>query len=567
MAIFKKLFPLVLILLLSYPVITPLLIDGFFPMHDDTQPTRVYEMAKALTDGQFPVRWVADLGYGYGYPLFNFYAPLPYYFGAGLVLLGFDLLIATKYMFAVGTLISGIFMFLLGKRLWGTWGGVVSSILYIYAPYHAVQIYVRGSVGEYWAYGFLPLIIYGILEARNRQFFKGIVVGSLALAALILSHNIIGFLTIGLLILWCSVELIKKYFFSKQKNYLFALVVIIILGLGLSTFFWLPAILESNLTKINSLTIGMNDFHQHFVYLDQLWDSPWGYAGSSSGRSDGISFKIGKVHLILGFIVAVLILISKFRQKIKNTQLLLFVSLFLGFGFSIFIMISTSKFIWESIALMKYIQFPWRFLVFNSFFISLISGGLITLIAEKSRENIFLNLFVMSIIFIIILLNAKYFSPQFIRSQKAEDYADEKIIKWKISKISDEYLAKDFPIPQIEEETNKEKIIISDDIIIKQQEIKTHRWHLTISALKRAEIIFSLAYFPGWQVFLDGNKIKPLVINGLLSVTVAPGEHVITSYFSNTLIRTTGNWISVFSAVVLLILIAVYSKGQKYEKT
>src|SRR3990170_5209576 len=105
---FRTVAPLILVVALSIVTIQPLISNGFFPMHDDTQPARLYEMAQALADGQFPVRWVRDLGYGYGYPLFNFYAPLPYYIGAFLYLIGVELIISTKVMFAIGMLLAGI---------------------------------------------------------------------------------------------------------------------------------------------------------------------------------------------------------------------------------------------------------------------------------------------------------------------------------------------------------------------------------------------------------------------------------------------------------------------------
>ena len=85
----KKYYGLLIVLALSFWAIKPLFISGFFPMHDDTQVARVFEMGKMLKEGTFPVRWVPDLGYGYGYPLFNFYAPLAYYVGGFFMLLGF----------------------------------------------------------------------------------------------------------------------------------------------------------------------------------------------------------------------------------------------------------------------------------------------------------------------------------------------------------------------------------------------------------------------------------------------------------------------------------------------
>src|SRR5687768_13108845 len=64
---------ILLVLLLSLLSILPLFSQGFFPIHDDTQVARVSEMSNALKDGMLPVRWSENLGYGYGYPIFNFY--------------------------------------------------------------------------------------------------------------------------------------------------------------------------------------------------------------------------------------------------------------------------------------------------------------------------------------------------------------------------------------------------------------------------------------------------------------------------------------------------------------
>jgi len=172
MGLFKKILPWVIVLVLTLPIIWPLFHNGYFPMHDDTQPTRVFEMAKALKDGQFPVRWVSDLGYGFGYPIFNFYAPLPYYFGALWIVIEISALTATKMMFGMGIILSGLTMYLLAKKLWGIMGGIVSAVFYLYAPYHAVQIYVRGAVGEYWAYGFLPLIFKLLLAISKTIYYS-----------------------------------------------------------------------------------------------------------------------------------------------------------------------------------------------------------------------------------------------------------------------------------------------------------------------------------------------------------------------------------------------------------
>src|SRR3989344_8168557 len=154
MIIIKNIFPILIVLILSFFSIKPLLMSGFFPIHDDTQVARVYEMGKALSDGMFPVRWVQDLGYGYGYPIFNFYAPLAYYVGGFFNVLGIDALVSTKAMMVLGIVFSGIFMYFLAREFWGEAGGVISGLFYLFSPYHAVDIYVRGDVSEFWAYTF-----------------------------------------------------------------------------------------------------------------------------------------------------------------------------------------------------------------------------------------------------------------------------------------------------------------------------------------------------------------------------------------------------------------------------
>ena len=123
----KTVLYIVAVIILSVPLVWSLFSDGYFPMHDDTQVARVVTMGKALRSGQFPVRWVSDLGYGYGYPIFNFYGPLPYYVGGALYALGFSGLLATKIMMLLGMILAGITMFMVVSRISGRKAGLGRS--------------------------------------------------------------------------------------------------------------------------------------------------------------------------------------------------------------------------------------------------------------------------------------------------------------------------------------------------------------------------------------------------------------------------------------------------------
>ena len=274
MVFLRRHFGIFVVLLLSFWAVRPLFAPGFFSMHDDTQVARVFEMGKMLKEGVFPVRWVPDLGYGYGYPIFNFYAPLAYYAGGFFTLLGFDALIATKTMMGIGILLAGVFMYLLAREFWGKLGGIVSGLFYVYAPYHALDIYVRGDVAEFWAYSFIPLTFWGFYKVFKDPKWKWVIVGSLGYASVIISHNLTAMMVTPFLAI---VTLLYCYIAYKKKKILntYYLILTTILGLMLSAFYWLPALLEMKNTNVLSQIGGGADFRDHFVCINQIWESNW----------------------------------------------------------------------------------------------------------------------------------------------------------------------------------------------------------------------------------------------------------------------------------------------------
>lgn len=118
----KKFWPFLLGLVLSISLLWPLFAAPLFAHQDDVQVIRLYEMGKCFKDGQIPCRWVPDLGNLYGYPLFNYYAPLSYYFGSLINLLTGSLLTSVKTMFGISFIGAYIFMYLLASKLWGKKG-------------------------------------------------------------------------------------------------------------------------------------------------------------------------------------------------------------------------------------------------------------------------------------------------------------------------------------------------------------------------------------------------------------------------------------------------------------
>lgn len=566
----KFIFP-ILVIIVCYWAIRPLVSTLYYPMHDDTAPSRVYEMAKALSFGQFPVRFVPDLGYGYGYPLFNFYAPLPYYIGALIYLLGVNLIDSTKIMIIIGILLSGIAMYYLMKELAGNISGIVGAILYVYAPYHAVNIYVRGAIGELYAYGFLPLIVLGIIKIFklvnklekniNSAFKKGVLIGSIGVAGVLLSHNILGMITgsfLGIGMICYFIYLLIK---RQKLSVICYLLFVIFLGVGLSSFFTLPAVFERKYTRAEQLTAGGNDFHRHFVYLDQLWDSPWGFAGSAPGRDDGMSFKIGKFHLIIGLFALLCLSAYSLRRKKSMPGVFFYLVMILLFIISVYLMLQQSQIIWESLSVLAYIQYPWRFLNLALFSLVCVSSIIFLLFTNWYRY-----LLAVVIIGITLWLNVKYFIPQKYIDKTADDYINEETIRYNISRISDEYLPSNFQTPKSQKEIAFQGLSSDKDLFIDRSwEEPVHKIY-QIKVNNPVSIMTNITYFPGWEARLNNQRININDMNGRIGLNLPSGNYTLELALKDTPIRTLGNTLSVF-CLILLVYVSLFgsfiSYGQK----
>ncbi len=552
MEIIKKKITTLTIFMLSIITVLSFFKSGFFNIHDDAQVQRVHEMKIALSDGMFPVRWVPDLGYGYGYPIFNFYGPFPYYIGAFFNFIGFDALTATKIMILIAVIGSAFSMYLLAKEFWGKIGGIVSSAFYVYAPYHALDIYVRGDIGEVYAYAFIPLVFYALWKFYKTNNFLFIVLGSLSYAGIISSHNLSALMISPFVILTSLVLL------GLRKKILILLIPV--LGILLASFYFLPTLLEMNYTNVLSTIGGKAHFGDHFVCVRQFWDSPWMFGGSIPGCIDGLSFRLGKLHILFAG-VALLSGIYLFKKE-KNKSSVIFVSL-AALGGVMFLMISASSLIWEKVPYMNFFQYPWRFLLAASFFSSFIAGSFVYAISKINlrKYNLLFLIIYVAIIISPIILYSKLFVPQNYLSKSSGEYTNKHSLNWTTSNISDEYMPKSFMTPETPSEIIKEKIT-GENIRISNLETKTNRILAKINSNTENEITVHIPYFPSWKYYIDGNRQDIKEVETGILIKVPRGESELVGKFEETYIQKVANLLTI-SGVLILFAGIIYAKRKQ----
>ncbi len=556
--------PYIILLLLCMPAIFPLFHSGFFSMHDDEQIARLYELDQSVKATEIPPRWVSNLGFGFGYPLFNFYPPLVYYFGEAFHLLGFTLIDSTKIVMGLGFLLSALFMFLWVRKYAGNLGGIVAAVLYIYAPYHGVDIYVRGAMAEFFSFVWLPAVFWSIDKVADKKSSVYVLVSSIFLACMVLTHNLIALPFAFFLITYIIFVLIR------HKNEIAVLVprylIIGIISLGLSAYFWLPALAEKQYTLVDIiLTRELANYAIHFVYIGQFWNSPWGYTGSVAGSNDGLTFQVGKFQLLLSFLTGIVSVYFLCKRKKENT--LITFGIFGFFSFSLFMTTSYSKPIWDALQPLAYLQFPWRFLEFSAVFAAFLGGICIVYIKKIFGEKI--TLFIGGFIILgSILFIVRYFHPQMFVTDNDNAYIANNDIQWRVSSMSFEYVPKGVSTHlsaintthlTIEKKDIPKKSfqVVNGNIAVAEEINKPSYKKYTVSGTGGIMAI-NTYMFPGWQVSIDGRK-EQIIKYGklqLISFSVPSGNHTIEVSFKNTPVRTIGNFLSIiaFCMVVVAIL-------------
>jgi len=296
---------------------------------------RVQQLVAALSSGHFPVRWMPDANYGFGYPFYNYYAPLSIYIAAAFRLTGFSFIWSIQLAQLLGFLVGAGGMFLLGRRWLGNkWSALLASAAYTLAPFHMVNIYVRGdSLAEFWAMAFYPWVLLAadnlvgavrddayVPSGRSSKPVSAALVLGLAYGVLLLTHNISALIFTPFLLLFFVFA-----FWPVKKEVLSGKTIVkvsawatgaLFLGLVLSAWFWLPALAESDLVQLEPVTEGYFHFSNHFRGLDLLQKSILFDYDEAGGRA----FRMGLIQAVAAMTGLVILLAALFRQGKTETS-------------------------------------------------------------------------------------------------------------------------------------------------------------------------------------------------------------------------------------------------------
>jgi len=514
---------------------------------------RLQQMVSVLRAGSFPVRWMPDAAYGLGYPFFNYYAALPYYLASLFVLLGSGYVLALKLTQLLGMLAAAAAMYGLAKCILKSQSAaLLAAVAYTYAPFHLVNVYVRGdSLSEFYAFAFYPLILWMLARLRIWVSPTNIAAVALAYGGLLLTHNISAliftpFACLYALWLWMSDG-------GQRGRFLASGLLGGLLGAGLGAWFWFPALTERDLVQLAENLTGYFHYSGHFRSSDLVqWIPIFNYTIDSHRTP----FCMGMVQCVLGLVGLVAVVWYWIRRRRPEKQSLYFVLMLVC---STLLITPLSRVFWDHIPLLPYVQFPWRFLSVQALAISMLMGYAL---APLPRERIV----AFSLALVIAVTALAGLRVEHLHVTDA-DVTPERLMLYELfsgnigSTVRHEYLPAgvnprpyssavllkrgEKPSPLILEGTVGEAVLVSAGPL---EEV----WRLEVES-PNASVAFYRYYFPGWMAYVDGQPIRPDAVPGLgyARVRLPQGSHRVALRFERTRRRALSEAISLLALFII----------------
>jgi hypothetical protein len=342
------------------------------------------------------------------------------------------------------------------------------------------------------------------------------------------------------------------------RGTLFGIVAGLTLALALSAFFWLPALGEASLTQVSEVqTTGYFNYAGHFRAANLIQNSiGFDYSiatapGSNSPFAMGLAQAIATVAGLIAMILT--------WKKDSHRRFRLFV--LLGLALSTFMITPLSRPLWDTLPLLSYTQFPWRFLSIQALFTSLAIGYVAAASRHPARLAIPIGL---------ILVAAALFTlrPDTL-PVRADEITPDRLQLYEAftgnigTTIRAEYLPRTMvPRPYtgpllIDPTAAPLRPIVSSGAATGAQierRSTAQRWQVNVTS-DEAALSFPITYWPGWQAFVDDQPIETRAAPdlGYLQIDAPRGEHRVDLRLGSTPIRTLGDMVSLAALIVLLI--------------
>jgi len=574
----QRVFPIVVIVIAGCVLTAPVLIYGI-PFFSDDAVTHhavwYVNFSEQLWAGDLYPRWLMGMNDGLGSPVFFSYPPVPFFLTSllrpffhgdshGWYQLGLS---ASAALIA-----SGLCAYVWLKQMVDGNSALAAAVLYMSTPYHlAGDLYIRGSLAEYWAFIWMPLILF-----FTHKLVKG---HRMAVAGFAVSYALLVMTHLPTTLIFSPVPVCYAFYLAGVGRKIKSTGMILgamTLGAGLSFIYLWPAMTT-----------------QHFVFLDRMSTGYFSYKNwllfsqFSLWRPEKLLVLLTIVAL--GVIACCTFIITRVNRNKATTRLNAFWFAVAGGG--ILMMTQLSAPIWVVFSMLRKIQFPWRF----NTIVSLATTALLTLAIsslkepESARPKIVVTIALLLIIGWIPATGWAVWQayPFHNPDQKEIDYKKREIEEAR--EVPEYYPRWNRAMAEMDWETSIYEAEWDDQLNTRFESLRQSvgesggslskvkivegTGQVNISSWRPGNIrlqadtstgmrlYVSQFYYPSWTAQLAGDSscinIEPSEPDGLISLFIPKGEHQLLLQLKQSAAETVGQIVSLISIAIMLVYVVV----------
>ncbi len=560
---------LLLIICLTFVVAEPIWTsDGLSsPAGDESfHLQRIELMRSSWMAGEFFPSWAEATYWGYGSPLFHFYASLTYQIAVAIQLVfNLSLVQAARWLLLLLFMLAGVGMYLFCRRRSGALGALIGGLIYVSSPYFLlIEADLRGAYPSLFALALFPVLLWRLDALRDAPSGRNFLLVMLIEAALINTHNLHAVLYTGVAFAWLAWEgLIQRV--NREAGRLDArgdlwAALALVFGILAAASFWLPILLERHSVTLGGL---YNDWHISYwrslgdllKMADQflIWERP--------NFSDSIHIGIAQwTYALAGAGGALALYVGGYRTRHPGAFLAALFFFLLSLAL-VFLMLPWLHPLWHAFAPFRYLQFPIRFLgpiVLCCGYLASLNG----LWLRRLPGKMGLIAITISVVAVVVASFAisrtmswkrQHIDVSTLRQMTASKTGtthDDDFFPRKASNMVDKTrLLEDYLDGYPIDKFDRDSLPPGAEATLLRNAPEFHAWRVRSPA--PFEAIILNYWWPGWAATVDGSAVAvaPTPDLGLIRVALPAGDYTLRVYLGSTPPRDAGAWISALALI------------------